>query len=62
MLLLFALGVMSLVWMAVGAVLIFAEKVLPHGDRLARPIAVLLIALGIWVAVDPRAVPGLTQP
>ena len=59
---LFALGVMSLVWMAAVAGLIFAEKVLPHGDRLTRPIAVLLVALGIWVAVAPKAVPGLTQP
>jgi predicted metal-binding membrane protein len=62
MIVLFALGVMSLVWMAVVAVLIFAEKVLPHGDRLTRPIAVLLVALGIWVAVAPQTVPGLTQP
>jgi predicted metal-binding membrane protein len=62
MIVLFALGVMSLLWMAVVAALIFAEKVLPHGDRLTRPIAVLLIALGIWVAVAPDAVPGLTQP
>ena len=62
MIVLFALGVMSLVWMAAVAGLIFAEKVLPHGDRLTRPIAVLLIALGIWVAVAPKAVPGLTQP
>ena len=38
------------------------RKLLPHGNRLARPIAVLLIALGIWVAIAPKAVPGLTQP
>ncbi len=62
MIVLFALGVMSLVWMAVVAGLIFAEKVLPYGDRLTRPIAAVLIALGIWVAVAPQAVPGLTQP
>lgn len=59
---LFALGVMSLVWMAVVASIIFAEKVLPHGDRLTRPIAVALVALGIWVAVAPGTVPGLTDP
>lgn len=62
MVVLFALGVMSLVWMAVVAGLIFAEKVLPYGDRLTRPIAVGLVALGIWVAVAPGSVPGLTQP
>src|SRR6202035_5311743 len=34
MLILFAIGVMSIVWMLVVAGLIFAEKVLPFGDRL----------------------------
>ena len=59
---LFALGVMSLFWMAVIAVAIFAEKVLSHGARLAIPVAVALVALGIWVGVAPASVPGLTQP
>ena len=59
---LFVLGAMSLVWMAVVAVAIFAEKVLPRGPRLAHAFAVALVALGIWVAVSPASVPGLTQP
>jgi predicted metal-binding membrane protein len=59
---LFALGVMSLLWMALLAVVIFAEKVLPHGARLATPLAVALVALGIWVGISPASVPGLTQP
>ena len=59
---LFVLGVMSLFWMAVVAVAIFAEKVLPHGPRLASVFAVALVALGIWVAVSPGSVPGLTEP
>lgn len=59
---LFALGVMSLFWMAVVAVVIFVEKVLPRGPRLAPAFAVALVALGIWVAVSPSSVPGLTQP
>jgi hypothetical protein len=62
MVVLFALGVMSLVWMAVVAGIIFAEKVLPYGNRLTRPIALLLVALGIWVALAPGSVPGLTDP
>ena len=62
MLVLFALGVMSLFWMAVVAALIFAQKVLPHGDKLARVFAVVFVALGIWIAVAPGTVPGLTQP
>jgi predicted metal-binding membrane protein len=59
---LFVLGVMSLFWMAVVAVAIFAEKVLPHGPRLAPVFAVALVALGIWVAVSPASVPRLTEP
>jgi predicted metal-binding membrane protein len=59
---LFVLGAMSLFWMAVVAVAIFAEKVLPHGTRLAPVFAVALVALGIWVAVSPGSVPRLTEP
>jgi predicted metal-binding membrane protein len=59
---LFALGVMSLLWMVVVAGVIFAEKVLPHGVRLSRFVAPALVALGIWVAVSPSSVPGLTEP
>jgi predicted metal-binding membrane protein len=59
---LFVLGVMSLFWMAVVAVAIFAEKVLPRGPRLAPVLAVALVALGIWVAISPASVPGLTEP
>ena len=59
---LFAVGVMSLFWMAVVAAVIFAEKVLPYGLRLARVFAVALIALGIWIAAAPGSVPGLTDP
>jgi predicted metal-binding membrane protein len=59
---LFVLGVMSLFWMAVVAVAIFAEKVHPRGPRLAPVFAAALVALGIWVAMSPGSVPGLTEP
>jgi predicted metal-binding membrane protein len=62
MLALFALGVMSLFWMAVVAAAILIEKVLPGGESFARLLAVALVALGLWVAVSPTSVPGLTQP
>lgn len=62
MLILFALGVMSLVWMAVVAAVIFAEKVTPFGLRLSRALAVAFVLFGIWVAFAPSSVPGLTQP
>jgi hypothetical protein len=62
MLALFALGVMSLVWMGVVAVAILIEKALPGGEAFARALAVALVGLGIWVAASPGSVPGLTQP
>jgi predicted metal-binding membrane protein len=62
MVVLFSLGVMSLVWMGVIAGVIFAEKVFPWGDRLTRVGAVAFVALGIWIAVSPGSVPGLTEP
>jgi predicted metal-binding membrane protein len=57
---LFALGAMSLTWMAVVAVLIAAERLLPRTARLG--VALVLVALGTFVAVAPGAVPALTVP
>jgi predicted metal-binding membrane protein len=57
---LFALGVMSILWMAVVASVIFAEKVLPRGVPVSRVIGLALLVLGIWVAVAASSVPGLT--
>ena len=62
MVVLFALGIMSLAWMAVVAVLIFAQKVLPRGEALTRVFAVGFVAAGIWIAAAPGSVPGVTQP
>ena len=62
MLILFALGAMSLVWMTLIAGLIFAEKVLPNGIGLSRFVAVGLVALGIWVVASPSSIPGFTEP
>ena len=59
---LFALGVMSLGWMAFVAALIALEKMLPWKAVANRGIAVLLLVLGISVAFVPDDVPGLTLP
>ncbi|MGE5409177.1 MAG: DUF2182 domain-containing protein [Syntrophothermus sp.] len=59
---LFALGVMSLGWMAFVGVLIAAEKLLPWKAIANRGIAILLLALGLTVAFTPASVPGLTLP
>jgi predicted metal-binding membrane protein len=56
---LFALGVMSLAWMALVAALIAIEKMLPWKAVANRGIAVLLVALGLAVAFVPDHVPGL---
>ena len=62
MIVLFALGVMSLTWMVAIAAIVFAQKILPAGERLTRLIAVGFVAAGAWVAFAPGSVPGLTQP
>jgi len=62
MVILFALGVMSVFWMALVAAVIFLEKVTPVGARLPRASAVLFVAFGLAIAIAPGAVPGLTEP
>jgi predicted metal-binding membrane protein len=59
---LFALGVMSLAWMALVAALIAAEKLLPWKTLANRGIAVLLLILGLTLAFTPSTIPGLTLP
>jgi predicted metal-binding membrane protein len=59
---LFALGVMSLGWMALIAAMIAAEKLLPWKRIAGGGIAVLLLVLGLAVAFTPESVPGLTLP
>ena len=59
---LFALGVMSLGWMAFIAALIAVEKLLPWKELASGGIAVLLLVLGLAVAFTPASVPGLTLP
>jgi predicted metal-binding integral membrane protein DUF2182 len=59
---LFALGVMSIGWMALIAALIAAEKLLPWPAIANRGIALLLLVLGLAVGITPASVPGLTLP
>ena len=62
MLALFALGVMSVLWMAFIAVLIAVEKIAPWRALLTYGTAALLVVLGVVVLVAPTALPGLTIP
>jgi predicted metal-binding membrane protein len=59
---LFALGVMSLAWMAFVAALIALEKTLPWGRSVTYGTAALLLVLGVLLIAAPDAVPGLTVP
>jgi predicted metal-binding membrane protein len=62
MLSLFALGVMSLVWMAFVAGLIAVEKTLPWRRVATYGTAALLLVLGVMLLAAPDAMPGLTIP
>ena len=49
MALLFALGVMNLAWIAVLALFVVAEKVVPHGLIVGRASGVALVTWGFWM-------------
>jgi predicted metal-binding membrane protein len=59
---LFALGVMSITWMAFVSALIAAEKTLPWRRAVRYATALLLVALGLMLFAAPDAIPGLTTP
>jgi predicted metal-binding membrane protein len=59
---LFALGLMSIAWMAFVAGLIAAEKILPWRRVALYATAVILVTLGVLLLAVPDAIPGLTVP
>jgi predicted metal-binding membrane protein len=58
----FALGIMSVVWMAVVAGLIALEKTLPWRRIATYATTAALLALGALLLAAPHAVPGLKIP
>jgi predicted metal-binding membrane protein len=58
MAMLVALGVMSVTWMAVIAVLVTAQKLLPPGAALDVPLALAIVAFGVLIIADPCRFPG----
>jgi predicted metal-binding membrane protein len=62
MLMLVALGVMNLTWMAVIAILVVAQKLLPPKVVIDVPLALAIIGLGILIVAAPSWVPGLMPP
>ena len=59
---LFALGIMSLAWMAFVAALVALEKTLPWRRVATWGTAVILATLAIAMLATPRSVPALTIP
>jgi predicted metal-binding membrane protein len=59
---LFALGIMSVTWMAVVAGLIALEKTLPWRRAAAYTIAAFLVVLGVLLLASPGSIPALTTP
>jgi len=62
MLALFALGIMSVLWMAVVAGFIAVEKTLPWRRVATQGTAAILLALGLLVLIAPGHLPGFTTP
>ena len=62
MLMLVALSVMSVTWMAVIAVLVLAQKLLPVNAAIDVPLGLAIVALGALIVIAPSSVPGLTSP
>ena len=59
---LFALGVMSVAWMAFVAALIALEKTLPWGRVATYGTAAILLILGVLLVVVPHLAPGPPMP
>ena len=59
---LFALGVMSIVWMAVVAGLIAVEKLIPSRRAATYGTAAILLVLAVLLLAAPDSIPALTIP
>jgi predicted metal-binding membrane protein len=53
MLMLIALGVMSITWMSVIAAVVLAQKLLPEQGFVDVPLALAIVAFGIVILVSP---------
>jgi predicted metal-binding membrane protein len=62
MLILVALSVMSIAWMAIIAVLVVAQKLRPAKAAFDVPLGLAIVGLGVLIIIAPSTVPGLTPP
>jgi predicted metal-binding membrane protein len=57
-----AVGVMSVPWMVVIAVIVLAQKLMPPLAAVDMLLALAITGLGVWIVVMPASVPGLAAP
>jgi predicted metal-binding membrane protein len=62
MLILVALGAMSIAWMSIIAVLVVAQKFVPGKAALDVPLALAIVGLGVLIIIAPSSIPGLLPP
>jgi predicted metal-binding membrane protein len=60
MLVLLAVGVMSIPWMAVVAFVVFVQKIFPARAVMDVTLAMAIVGLGILIVVAPSSIAGLT--
>ena len=59
MLLLLAIGAMSVAWMSVIAAIVLIQKLMKPRTTLDRTLALAIVAFGVYILIDPSSVPGL---
>jgi predicted metal-binding membrane protein len=59
---LLALGAMSVTWMAVVALLVLGQKLVPPSAVIDVLLASAIVSLGIVAVIAPSSIPGLTPP
>lgn len=62
MLMLVAIGPMSVAWMSGITLLVLAQKLVPVKTAIDVPLALALVGFGILIVVAPLSVPGLMPP
>jgi predicted metal-binding membrane protein len=60
MLMLLALGVMSITWMTIIAILVLAQKLLPPRFAIDVPVAIAIVGLGALIVFAPASIAALT--
>lgn len=59
MLVMFAVGIANLIWMAPLALVMFVEKAQAGRDRVVVPVGIGFIVLGLLTLLSPGSVPGV---